>query len=197
LINIALSTFLKIASLPIDKSVATLSRYGSNDGGFDHYGHAKRASAARAKSDSARSKALQQIQDLESGALKKNNQEIEELVEKWVGSHAKNQLEPIKGIYRSPDKVFGIKLEPELQTKKSGQNAYVALYCSKDPNLSAAAAGAGILLLQKHFAAETLIGVDFGILDVRSNRTFWTPTNSSKRLLESTVRLIEAEFSVL
>lgn len=193
--DIAFSTFLKIASLPMDRAVTTLSRYATSEGGFDHYGHVKRATIARLKSPTARSRAVRQINELRSDPLRKNNLEIDRLVDQWIARHSRSALEPIKGVYRVPSKLFGVKLAPELATKHLKQDAYVALYCSQQPSLSAASAGAGILMLRKVFPAQDLLGIKFGVLDVRANRTYWTPTNASQRLLESTVRLIESEFS--
>lgn len=196
MVNIAFSTFLKIAALPMDRAVTTLGRYSSSEGGFDHYGHVKRATIARARSSTLRSRAVQQINELSSDSHRKNNLEIDQLIDQWIAKHPASSLEPIKTIYRPPSKVFGVKLAPELSTKHQKEDAYVAIYCSKEPSLSSASAGAGILMLRQTFRAHDLLGIKFGVLDVRSNRTFWTPTNASQRLLESTVRLIESEFSL-
>ncbi len=100
-----------------------------------------------------------------------------------------------RGVWNSPNEVFSVHIEPEVQITGRGGSRIVAFYPTDQPSLNRDIAGSGILLLRRFYGEGN--NSQFQIYDVNRNLCHRTPTNVSLGLLDADIQDIEHHFSNL
>lgn len=184
------ATFLKLLTLNTGDKLRDLERY-SKPGGFDFYRSSREGVAQHLTHGRSRDEVIKDIEATASASSRDRNRDIFERVADWITSQSGKPEVPNKGVWRSPNKIFSIHIEPEIAlSNKSGQQV-IAVYPRRDTRINRDQAGAGLLLLGRGYRRSG--DESFGILDAFGNKVHRTPTNVSERVLDNEISFIESE----
>lgn len=186
------ATFLKLLTQSTGDKVRDLSKY-AQPGGFDFY----RTSRDGVTDLCTGSKTLDEVKSSINALAPQNavdrNIEIVENFLLWREKQAAMGKQPSRSIWTSPNEIFSIYIEPEISLISGNAEKVLAVYPRKDPRINRDQAGAGIILLQKHYKGSG--SEKFGVLDAFGQKAFWSPTNASQAILDHDVAMIENELS--
>jgi hypothetical protein len=186
------STFLKLLTLNTGDKIRHLEGYAS-PGGFDFYRPSREGAFAYCAHGRSRTRVAEDIKKNAASNALERNLDIFEDVANWLDKQKGERNSTSRGVWRSPKKTFSIHIEPELGLIQAGRQKVVAVYPRKEPRINRDQAGAAILLLSEGY--KTTEQIEFGILDCKGGKAFWSPTNVSQALLTSEVAMIEAELN--
>lgn len=186
------ATFLKFLTLNSGDKIRDLEKY-AKPGGFDFYRPSRDGVLQYAVHGRTQDQVLKDISKTSSTNSEERNKEIFERVAAWMDKHQSNATMPNRGVWRSPNSVFSVHIEPEIAYEHKGVEHVVAVYPRKDVRLNRDQAGAGLILLRRGYGDSK--NEKFGILDAFANKVHWTPTNVSERLLDNEIGTMESELS--
>jgi hypothetical protein len=186
------ATFLKLLTLNAGDKIRDLERY-AKPGGFDFYRPSRDGVMQHCAHGRSTDRVLKDIEAASAANSRERNKEIFDRVAAWLGSHAKDTSIPNRGVWRSPNKVFSVHIEPEISFRSKDAQQIIAVYPRKDVRINRDQAGAGLVLLSRGY--KGFGNEKFGILDAFGNKVHRTPTNVSERLLDNEIAAIEGELS--
>lgn len=188
------ATFLKFLTLNPGDKIRDLEKY-TKPGGFDFYRPSRDGVVQYSAHKRTREQVLKYISDVSSTNSEERNAEIFMRVAAWTDKHSGNTTVPNRGVWRSPNSVFSVHIEPEIAYEQKDTQRVVAVYPRKDVRLNRDQAGAGLILLQRGYRGSG--NEKFGILDAYASKVHWTPTNVSARLLDNEIATMESELDRL
>lgn len=186
------ATFLKLLTLNTGDKIRDLERY-AKPGGFDFYRPSRDGVVQHCAHGLTKDRVLKDIEASSTANSVERNKEIFEKVWGWVAAHPGAAAMPSRGVWRSPQKIFSVHIEPEISYQFKNEQHVIAVYPRKDVRINRDQAGAGLILLSRGYRG--LGNEKFGILDAFGNKVLRTPTNISERLLENEIATIEAELA--
>ncbi len=182
------ATFLKYFTLSDGDKIRELQKY-AKPGGFDFYRPSRDAITDFLVAGKTQA-ACEAFIAASSGANNEShNLGVFQAVKNWAAKQKVVPEAPARGVWKSPKKVFAVKIEPEFIIKKNGGDTVVSVYPRSSVPLNRDNAGAGIILLQQSYKGNG--SEQFGILDAHAEKAFWTPTNVSEIVLDNVVRFID------
>ena len=184
--TLALSTFLKLATIPLDQQIGQLSAY-DEPGGYDYYRATKRAIRGNAHSDFAKASAT--IARIERDGEREDGAVVAEAVRKRFGRGP--LVAPPRALWTSPKKVFSVRVEPEIAIPSATGLQTVAIYPTKSVPIRRASAGAAIRLMDDALNPVVSGPISCAVYDARRNRLYSSPTNTSDELLKTLTELLE------
>lgn len=188
IVKMHFSTFMKILAMNPGDKIRHISKY-EQPGGYDYYISSRKGVRDYCLNLKTKEQVIRMIESSPNSS--ERNLEIFDSMETWKKKNRGLYSKPYKGIWRSPNKFFGVHIEPEIAYHAGDIQHVVAVYPSKNERINRDQAGAGILLLQKGYKGT---GKEkFGIYDVEANKTHRAQTNISARLLENEIEFIENE----
>lgn len=184
------ATFLKLLTLNAGDKIRDLERY-AKPGGFDFYRPSRDGVMQHCAHGRPKDRVLKDIEASSATNSVERNKEIFGKVSAWIADHPGDATIPNRGVWRSPQKIFSVHIEPEISYQSKNELHVVAVYPRKEVRINRDQAGAGLILLGRGYRG---VGNEkFGILDAFGSKVHRTPTNISERLLENEIASIEAE----
>ncbi len=188
------STFLKLLASSNAERIRNISRY-AQPGGFDYWRTFRTGVCNIALDDSTIETARNYVSQNTPDGNRDNCLNKFDKVSAWLnrqqGTYSGNE----RGIWNSPNNVFSVHIEPEMQITGRAGSRVIAFYPNNAPALSRDTAGSGILLLRRHYGQGC--NSQFQIYDVERNKCYKTPTNVSMNLLDTDIQAIEGHFQNL
>lgn len=184
------ATFLKFLTLNTGDKICDLARY-AEPGGFDFYRPSRDALTQFSSGGRTREQAHSDLRITSSSNSVERNIEIFAQVADWIERQRGQFTTPGRGIWRSPNDLFSVLIEPEISFRRSSQIEVIAVYPRREPRLNRDQSGAGILLLSDAYKGTG--NERFGILDAAAGRVLRAPTNVSQALLNVEINIIEGE----
>jgi len=186
------ATFLKLLTQSTGEKIRDLSKY-SQGGGFDFYRTSREGVTDICAHGKLPTVVVSKIKVLAADNAVERNVEIVEHCSTWLSKQSGAGSVPGRGVWRSPNKIFSVHIEPEISVTSGGTEKVLAVYPRREPRINRDQAGAGITLLQASYKKTG--SVKFGILDAYGEKAFWSPTNASQSILDHDVAMIENELS--
>ena len=185
------ATFLKLLSQDAGEKIKDLEKYAT-PGGFDFW-RPLREGVGRHVAHGQNSDSVKQfIEQSAANNAVNRNVEVFTSVSEWVARQSGVGFLPNRGVWKSPNGVFSIHIEPEIGLeKRNGEKHITAIYGRTTPRLNRDKAGAAIILLEKSYRGDG--SETFGILDAGKPQLIRAKTNVSERLLEVEISFIEDE----
>ncbi len=184
------ATFLKLLTQNTGDKVRDLSKYGQS-GGFDFYRSSRDGVTDVCVKGKSLDIVLSKVKILSPEYGVERNLDVVTHCHSWFSKQSGQPKEPGHGVWRSPNKIFSVLIEPEISFVSGQIEKIVAVYPRKEPRINRDQAGAGIIVLQK--AYKKVGNEKFGILDAYAEKAFWSPTNASQSILDHEVAMIENE----
>ncbi|WP_417770170.1 hypothetical protein [Stappia sp.] len=186
------ATFLKLLTLNTGDKIRNLERY-AKPGGFDFYRPSRDGVVQHCAHGRTKDRVLKDIEASSTANSVERNKEIFRKVSSWFADHPGQAAMPNRGVWRSPQKMFSVHIEPEISYQSKNMQHVIAVYPRKEVRINRDQAGAGLILLGRGYQGSG--NEKFGILDAFGNKVYRTPTNISERLLENEIATIEAELA--
>ena len=189
------STFLKLLASPTGERIRSISKY-AQPGGFDYWRSLRTGIAMMALPDTTVADARLYVHDNSGGNNRDNCLDRFDNISSWVNrqSGALSEVSQ-RGVWTSPNEVFSVYIEPELEIIGRNGSRVIAFYPTEQPALNRDVAGSGILLLRRYYGEGS--NSQFQIYDVNRNLCHRTPTNVSGELLNADISDIERHFGNL
>jgi hypothetical protein len=191
-VHMHFATFLKFLTQSTGEKIRDLAKYEKGKG-FDFYRTSRDGVASLCDNSKSLDEVLLTIESQAPSNGTERNREIAENTYQWLKRQSGVGATAPKGIWRSPNKVFSVQIEPEILLSNSGVDRVLAVYPRKEPRINRDQAGAGLLVLAAAYIGGG--GEKFGILDAYAQKAFWSPTNASKAILDHDVAMIENELA--
>jgi hypothetical protein len=190
--SILLPTFLKFLLQPTPEKARDFRRY-SQPGGYDYYHSLKKAAHALTIGQKGLETASSQIHKLSSELERTHNLEALVRLDEWLQKRKGIFFEPPQAVYKSPNKILTVKLQPEFGLVHKNKRLVIALWNTKEPKLTPTAAGIGIYMMQTQMKLGPFSDCAFHVLDLRENRLFGPPSvpNNAPSLLAAEFVLAE------
>lgn len=184
------STFIKLLTLDTAEKIRHLSPY-KKQGGVDYYKGYRAAAQRLMSGNHTPSEARKLVERSVLPASIDANHNIFDAVVSWLSRQQGSYFAPARSLWTSPNRVFSVKIEPEIGIERGARKSVIAVYPRAEPPLNRDRAGAALLMLQQ---AQKGVGTTvFGILDAHRQKAFWSPTNLSSAVLDAEVATIESE----
>ena len=191
----AFATFLKLLSQTAGERIRDLEKYAT-PGGYDFWRPLREGIDEKSVHGLSDDFVLKGIEQKSAQNQAPRNQAVFSSVSIWLEKQKGKGGIPPKGVWKSPNGVFTIRVEPEISLlQNSGNSLVIAIYGRKEPRISRDDAGAALLVLKQSLG--DVAGRTYGILDAGSEsesaRLTKTGTNVSEQVLSTAVVMIEAQ----
>lgn len=189
------ATFLKLLASPTGDRIRNISRY-AQPGGFDYWRPLRSGITRMALNGTTNEDARLYVSDNASENNRENCLNQFDKVAGWLGRQSGTVGDVSRrGVWNSPNGVFSVHIEPELEIMGRTGSRIIAFYPTDKPSLNRDIAGSGILLLRRYYGEGS--NSQFQIYDVNRNLCHRTPTNVSRNLLDADIQDIEYHFENL
>ena len=194
--DLSFTTFLKLALMPTTPGkFGVLNRMLTTSGGYDFYKRMKLAAQAVAQGKTPAEDVLSKLKKIKKDAERQHNLLMaRRFLTWWSGMHGAVALaDRPKGIFRTPDMHFGVKLVPELAYQQEGSAYVTYLWATKMPRLTRQMAGVGLYMLRQELMSK-VPGARFQILDLRQEVVFSEDciTNQTASLMAADIASINS-----
>jgi hypothetical protein len=196
LATIGLSKFAKLVSCNHAELIRELAPY-ETPGGYDFYGALKEAVFDYFASDENEREALAKLKGISGDNERQKSVSNFQTIVAWRKKNKGNPFVPPRAVWRSPNKVFSVKVTPEIGLEVGGKRRILSLYCTLQPSLTPTSAGVARLLAIEALKGEVDATDTIGLFDVPRNRVFQTSPNIAQKVLIASVESIEREFQRL
>jgi hypothetical protein len=169
--TILLPTFLKFLLQPTIEKARDFRRY-SQPGGYDFYHSLKKAAHSMTVLGKRLDHASLQVLAMSNDWERAHNVEALRRLDGWLKKRKGDFFEPPKGLWRSPNKVLTVTLRPEFGLVHKDKRKVIALWNTKDPQLTPTAAGIGIYMMQTRMKLGAFADCSFHVLDLREGRLY-------------------------
>jgi hypothetical protein len=107
------ATFLKLLTLNAGDKIRDLERY-AKPGGFDFYRPSRDGVVQHCADGRTKGEVLKDIEASSAANSVERNKEIFQRVSGWLAEHPGHATMPNRGVWRSPQELFSVHIEPEI-----------------------------------------------------------------------------------
>lgn len=192
--KMGMMTFLKgLLGKSTMEKVRDYGRY-LEPGGYDFYRGLKEAIKDYVYQNKKLSAVEESINKAKNPVERKHNLEAFRSFVVWVEKNGGEFIAPPKGIYKSPNEIFSIKIEPELAVKNDGIISVFTFWTIKKPLLTKIVAGVGIYLMESALKKGAFKEANFYIVKIDTGKLYdyTSKPNNPSILLNAEVAQIES-----
>lgn len=187
------ATFLKLLALPTGDKLKAVAKYGEDSGGFDYWKPLRSGVIQYCAHGKSREEVHRHISQNSGRTNQERCSSKFESVADWSDKQSGAGFAPNRGVWRSPQALFSVHIEPEIGYETNSNTKITAIYPTSSATLTADTAGAGLILLRDNYRNAS--NETFGVYQVDTNRCFRRITNNSEAILRADIATLENAFA--